>query len=784
MAGGGDNNITITVDVNGSRVSGGIAGVVSELSKITSAAGVMHAGMQSQNTLTAVTWANMGQAILGNIGPLGQWIFTASNAFNLINDGIGFVSGIANAFTSAAETVIGFAESLGQIAWDGIQQGIDLLNQLSGALDAVTSTMQTAFAESAFQLNETTEKNFANWEFLWGGPNRGGGNIAQQLVQWTKQASLVMPYTRQDLMAAVTTLSAMPNQTPAGIEKDLQLLSDVASTQGRPGLTLQWAAMAAMRGSQGYSRMLLMDLNISKTQLAQFGYNEKDDTTFFPALEKYEKWKGEYGASATISTQTFWGAQTSFTDRIQNFLLSAGGWNNNASSIQGDVRKGSLFGVLKNDLMSVSAWMDANGPTLDKLANLADKLFGGVMGGATTAFGALFTSLQNSGIARDFFTGADNFGTWLNSPDTQHNLAMFGDVIGNIVAPGLRDIGTSAAALWQGFSGSGIGQDVLQTLRDLGAWLSDPGTQAGMKNLADNIGKIGGGGLQGALSGLKGLLDGLQTSGLGGAASGNLTDFAQWISNPATLVQIRELAVLTGETIGDTLGLIGGMGELAISTIKTLATLLVDLGTLINDTVTGHVLALGGDWKQLVTDFQQGQQDMKNAQGDMFQAWMNIVYQANMTPQQAAALLGLGPGTPPSLPSKGAGAKWLQQHGGHLHSMSFGADITNALAAAASPGGPNAGTTAGQAFATQYVAAAQQTFQQRQTGGALVQTLTDGINQQLQRGGGDTLTATLAQFIDQRTRQMIAEMLAGYDLTSNRVGRQVGGFRNGPALGF
>jgi len=82
----------------------------------------------------------------------------------------------------------------------------------------------------------------------------------------------------------------------------------------------------------------------------------------------------------------------------------------------------------------------------------------------------------------------------------------------------------------------------------------------------------------------------------------------------------------------------------------------------------------------------------------------------------------------------------------------------------------------GTQHATAYLTAFSSTIKDS-TGPDLVQAFTDGVNRQLSgsSGAGDILAQRLATFIDNRTRQAIADALANMDLTANGSSNQAGG---------
>lgn len=707
--------------------------------------------------------------------------------------------------------LIGLAMNLGSGLGDLGQSVISLAENLGG--DLVSAAEQAASAlenllEQTFEVTKATEKNFYNWAFIWGGVNQQTGMgpgtpIATQLLEWSKQASLNMPFTRQDLLQAITTLSVMGGQSPGTVETDLQLLSDIASTQGRPGLTLSWAAMAALRGGEGYSRMLLMDLNISKNELEKFGYNEKDPSSFFPALKLYEQGRGEYGASAYVSQNTFWGASTSLTDRIQNFMLALGGWNDNPTTLTSDVLPGSFFGGLKKDLLDLNKAIDDlnSSGALPHVASLFSSVLGGGVNDARVALEGLITGLQDTGIAAFLFgsehttkdkkTGKTTtswsgglFGdlsAFVNSSQVQTFLHDVGDVVGSVIGPAMKDAAQGAEAFMNALGGTGIGADVLQRLSDVGKWLAQPATQAGIQQFASLFAGIAGAGATDALSAAQAFLQGLTGGNLGGNAASGLQGILGWLEDPAHEHDIAVLANAIGTLLGGSFQLAAAWAKVVIDDIGSLIGLGGDLAKLLQDLALGQYAQVALDAKQFGADwwkaFQQGAQDTVSATQAEF-TWLQQIGQfiSNANNPAYGVTPLPGGGSPP------IGSKAWQEH--MLRALTLG-DNGNGV------GGPHGdtlalssvATTGGQQFAQTYIASAQSEFQKAQNGSQLVNALVGGLQQQIQ-SGGDALGATLYQVIDTHTRAVVTQMLRQYDLFGNADLRQPGGYSIGISLGY
>jgi hypothetical protein len=231
----------------------------------------------------------------------------------------------------------------------------------------ITSRVQD-LGQEMFDLNVMMEKNINSWQYLFGGGITGTGTQdAQQLASWAKTASLTMPFTQQDVYGAITALGAKYDKST--IEQYLPMISDLASTLGSSayggrGVTLSQAGYEISRASEGYFTSLAREMHISKEDLAKYGYVEgNEDKTLLPALQKYSDTRGITGAGEKTSQTTWWGAWSSFVDRMRNFGLDA---------------TNTAFADMKGYLNDISKWMADHQPQLDQLA----KTIGGVLSGA------------------------------------------------------------------------------------------------------------------------------------------------------------------------------------------------------------------------------------------------------------------------------------------------------------------------------------------------------------------------------------------------------------------
>jgi hypothetical protein len=266
--------------------------------------------------------------------------------------------------------------------------GMMILQTVTGLLNDATTAAEN-FGQAMFDLNNTVQKEQTSWGYLLGGGGQNGIADASQLMNWSKTASYGVPYTRQDMLQAMTNLMTMPgglgNQQ---IEQYLPILADIGATRA-PNQSLGQITQAIMGAEMGYSRMLRYDLHINPADLEKYGLiikkgTEKieNPTQLLPALEGWANANGYGGAAQKISTTTWWGEWSSFIDRIQNFQLTAGG---------------SMFGALQTDLNNLSAWMDKNAGTINTVATDLGNLVGAVVHLGTVSLGSLFKGLQDSG---------------------------------------------------------------------------------------------------------------------------------------------------------------------------------------------------------------------------------------------------------------------------------------------------------------------------------------------------------------------------------------------------
>lgn len=321
----------------------------------------------------------------------------AGDGVAAVMGGAGDAAGLlGGAFGSLAGMAGGFAERAGSIA--ALVLGFDVFNMATGWV--------SDFSQGLFQLNATMQQTEIGWGFMFGKMRDINGQFTdvtgsnQQLMNWTMQASLNMPFTRQDINSGISALavSDLFQGNPDLVEQFVPYLSDLASTKGMAayggrGMTFQMAAFAIAQAMMGNTRMLRRDLMINPEDLIKYGLKGtvnsmgnlhiEDPSTFVPALEAYVKGQGLAGASQAMTTQTWSGAWSSFLDRIQNFEITAGG---------------KFFKDMLKDLNGLSDWLTQHNDELQKFAQLMGTDVANAFERAATFAGDFFTGLQNSGL--------------------------------------------------------------------------------------------------------------------------------------------------------------------------------------------------------------------------------------------------------------------------------------------------------------------------------------------------------------------------------------------------
>jgi hypothetical protein len=542
----------------------------------------VRAGQQALSSLNSAvadgngTWRDfqfnlgtIGSTLLDNLGPLGSFMVG-------LNSTLGVVGALVTPIQDLVQGIISFSENLASISWDVLQQGIDLTQQL---------------AQQIFDLNNQTEKNVYSWQFLYGGQQN-----AHAMADWTSQFSMQIPYTRQDLMNAVTSLGRL-GYSSSTIEQYMPLLADLGTLN--PNLSLTDIAQVIAGAKMGLSRQLRYELGINPQDLQQYGLQMTgighitNPDMLLPALERWAQHRGLTGAASGTAHNTFWGEWSSFVDRLQNWALRAGG-----TDLSGNVSKGSFFGSLKDDLNGISSWIDAHQQQLGQLADLVSKLFGAGVQTASNALTDFLQALHRTGLDTTLERDLANFAQWLAEPSTQQGIAQFTTLVGNLLGVAGLDLRGFFEGFWQGLTSSGLGQAILQDIQDAATWLSDPSHQAEIKQLGQTIGSDLGGVLQALNGDLKTLI-------------GDIDDFKQHIK-PQDLKDLGDFFGGLAQSIGD-----------AAQALYHYTMLLVDYYHIARD-------VQGMNYGALSVDIQQAARDSLLAQG--------------YTPQQIADL-GLGGGS-------------------------------------------------------------------------------------------------------------------------------------------
>lgn len=321
-----------------------------------------------QMAATMGAGAGMGGGFGSWVGGMGGGLIGAFGAFGDVIEG-------------AAGKMMGFISQAGAMVAGLVSFSVlnDVIQQVQG------------FTDSLITLNEQTEKNQFAWRYLYGGGNNArGAAIAQGMADWTKKFSMQIPYTRQDLLNAITNLAPM-GLSAQGLEHFMPTIADLAATRD-PNANLAQVAQVIMSASMGYTRMLKYDLKINPAELIQYGLKATgtgtgihitDPETLLPALQNYAKAHHLTGAAQDVAHSTFWGQWSSFIDRIQNFELDTGR---------------PLFGGLKKDLNDLSSWIDTHADQISRFSDLIGNGLGGAFKTATDWVGQFMSGLGQGGV--------------------------------------------------------------------------------------------------------------------------------------------------------------------------------------------------------------------------------------------------------------------------------------------------------------------------------------------------------------------------------------------------
>lgn len=389
------------------------------------------------------------QSAMGMLGMLGS--FTGGGLSGIVNglDAAGVLGDLGGPLGALAGGIDGVIGGMGQF----VMQSASFVGAMAAwtIIQDVTSWVQQLSSE-LFNLNVQTEKAYTGWQYLFGGPNNGGKAAATNMMQWTSQYSMGIPFTRQDLMGAITTLSTV-GLSPAQIEQFMPTLSDIAATYGSAsyggqGVNLQQAANAIrMLSEGGQSRLLKYDLNINPQELIQYGLKATSTSTgvhitdmnsVFTSLENFAKAKGVSGASGGIVNSTWWGGYSSLVDNIQNTLLNLGGTN-----LDGTIRKGSFFASIKADLDNLLQWFTDHQGQLQAWSDEVSTVFGKLTGGAgnlTGVFTGFWQGLTSSGVGQTILADVNAAVRWMANPDNQHMLEELGIILGQGIGQSLTGI--------------------------------------------------------------------------------------------------------------------------------------------------------------------------------------------------------------------------------------------------------------------------------------------------------------------------------------------------------
>lgn len=367
-----------------SAAGGADVGAFAEAGTAANELGARYDALAMQTRAAAQAQAQMAGMVGGSSAGGGFLAGMMGSAGGLLGgEGlIGLMGGLGDAIGTVINPMMGFVKQAGAMVTGLI--GFSVLN------DVIQEVQQ--FTTSLIDLNIQIEKNQYAWRYLYGGGNTPqGAAVAQQMADWTRSFSMQIPYTRQDLLSAITNL-APTGLSAQGLEHYMPLIADLAATRD-PNATLSRVAQVIMSASMGYTRMLKYDLKINPEELIKYGLDAtgtgmgihiNDASTLLPALENYAKAKHLTGAAKDISHETWWGAWSSFIDRIQNFELDTG--------------KG-LFGSLKKALVDLSSWIDTHADQISRFSDLIGTTLANAFKGLT-------------GIIGDFLTGVGQSGLW------------------------------------------------------------------------------------------------------------------------------------------------------------------------------------------------------------------------------------------------------------------------------------------------------------------------------------------------------------------------------------
>ena len=498
-AGGGSGDLTIGVGANTAGYQQGMNAAAQATNSFASAVNqntaLMVQNFAALNTAFA-QFSNSWQAM--NTAQQGFQAQTQNTSSAINNNLIGGFTGFAFSVNQVIQFLGNMKDVLGGVTDMALQLPslimsipMNFLSQNLGMPSSPGAALDAGLNES-WQLNVNTQKNMGAWRYLYG----NGGNealnapdpVSQQLMNWTSTESYNLPYTRQDMVGAITAMGRM-GMSASDVEKFLPTVADLGVLN--PDRNLTQAAFAIQGAQNGYMRMLRYDYGINPKDLAPFGLDITGQDTvtnpqdLLPALQKYEQARGLSGSAKYAATETWWGSWSSFQDRMQNFLLQAGG-----TDLSGTVQPGSLFGNMQQGLESVTNWMDdpKHLSTITKFANTIQYDLGGGAKIAGNALLGLFQGMQQGGVGTVLFDDLNNFGAWINSPQTASALRNIGATIGQFAGSILQTGGQSLEGFISGFTG-GPALDAIKTdLLGIGAWFSDPQHKADVAEFFTELG--------------------------------------------------------------------------------------------------------------------------------------------------------------------------------------------------------------------------------------------------------------------------------------------------------
>lgn len=406
---------------------------------------------------------SLTESVLKTMGGFGGFMVA-------LNSTIGVVTEVASVIGGAVGGFLQFAETIGGVVVGALRQAGEEVANLT---------------QQVFELNKSTEQNTGSWLYIYGGGNTPQGRgITQGLMNWTSSFSMQVPYTRQDLMGAVTALGRA-GLSDKQVEQYMSTIADMGALNPQRNLTqAAWSIQGAMHG---YSRMLKYDYGINPDELYQFGYDENNpEQTLLPALKSYLHARHMLGAAKYAATETFWGAESSFIDRLQNFGLQVGG-----TGLNGAIDNNSMFGVMKQGLVGLSDWWDKHSKQIGQIADFFKNILGGAFKTAGDFLQGLAQGLQSSGVV-SFFEGVmRSLGGVLNSKDLQAGASNLGALVGKGLGALLMDIGKGLEGLFKGLGMSGAGGSLLDGLKNVVNWLSDPKHQQDIEKVGEDLGKLG-----------------------------------------------------------------------------------------------------------------------------------------------------------------------------------------------------------------------------------------------------------------------------------------------------